>query len=179
MSNSKMAPATVNPEKTILKKMPVTPFSKSRPFLPATYTAHKKTFSYIQHTGMIDSAYIIDDDEISTLLSATMLEEFSRSLRCFSSAEAAFTGISDAEESKVTPFVIFLDLNMPQMDGWGFLEAMSCWGEELRERCRVVILSSSINRDEIQRSGDYKAVINFISKPLDEHGLSAVINLLH
>ena len=127
---------------------------------------------------MLESFYIIDDDEISTFLTANMLEGFSKNLKCFSSAKTALQQIMVAEESKVLPFIVFLDLNMPLMDGWEFLEAVNHWRDTLRERCIVVILTSSINEAEIKRSGAYEPVIKFVSKPLDEEGIASIYSLL-
>ena len=70
------------------------------------------------------------------------------------------------------PEIIFLDLNMPGMDGFAFLDALKARNGSLSDKLKVVILSSSIDVKDISRSKEYKTVINFISKPLTFDALS-------
>ena len=66
--------------------------------------------------------FIIDDDPISSFLTETLLqmEDFSEQIVTFSSAEASLNFLNEDIEANV-PEVIFLDLNMPSMNGWQFL----------------------------------------------------------
>ncbi|MCC9166626.1 response regulator [Pontibacter harenae] len=128
---------------------------------------------------MIESTYIVDDDKISTFLTEHILEGFSKELKCFSSAEAALEEIITVEaERKTHPFVVFLDLNMPIMDGWDFLEAISLKQERLKNRCKIVILTSSIDEEEKRRSAEYNLVLKFLSKPLDKSGLASIQDMI-
>jgi CheY-like chemotaxis protein len=65
-----------------------------------------------------------------------------------------------------SPTLLFLDLNMPVMDGFAFLDALDAKNSSVSEQLKIVILSSSIDSKDISRSKEYKTVINFISKPL-------------
>ena len=64
------------------------------------------------------------------------------------------------------PDVIFLDLNMPVMDGWEFLDSFNSFFKELNTR--IYILSSSIDSRDIARSKRYNLVKGFIAKPLTD-----------
>lgn len=129
---------------------------------------------------MIESTYIIDDDAISTYLTEAVLEneDFSERLVCFSSAELALQEIPVREQTSASPFVIFLDLNMPVMNGWDFLDTFSLRQDIPQNRCKIVILTSSIDEEEICRSKGYPLVVSFLSKPLSHESIVAVKELL-
>lgn len=127
---------------------------------------------------MIENTYIIDDDEISSFLTETALEGFSKNLKCFSSATVALNEIVALEKAGTLPFAIFLDLNMPVMDGWSFLNAVAHQEASFKERCKIVVLSSSIDKVEIYRASTNNLVMSFVSKPLDEAGIASIKKLL-
>ena len=64
------------------------------------------------------------------------------------------------------PDVIFLDLNMPGMDGWDFLEEYQGLPTEFLQKCKLYILSSSIDPSDKSKSLSYECVADFITKPL-------------
>ncbi|MCC9137430.1 two-component system response regulator [Pontibacter silvestris] len=128
--------------------------------------------------GIIENTYIIDDDAISSFLTENVLEGFSKNLKSFSSAKVALEEIFAFEKAGTSPFAIFLDLNMPVMDGWTFLNAVAHQHESFKKRCKIVILSSSIDKAELCRANKNQLVLCFISKPLDEAGVATVKALL-
>jgi CheY-like chemotaxis protein len=72
------------------------------------------------------------------------------------------------------PDVIFLDLNMPNMDGWTFLEEFRKFPDWSVKKCQVYILSSSNDRYDIERSRSYEMVRDFITKPLTADKLQSL-----
>jgi len=72
--------------------------------------------------------------------------------------------ISDRPD--LLPDIIFLDLSMPVMDGWEFLEEYSQLRCNLRKNIALFIVSSSISPEEVERSKNYSAVTDFLIKPL-------------
>jgi response regulator of citrate/malate metabolism len=62
---------------------------------------------------------------------------------------------------------IFLDLNMPIMDGWEFLEHYENIYKDLNYQCRIFVLSASINPDDIQKAKNNHYVSEYFSKPLN------------
>ena len=72
------------------------------------------------------------------------------------------------------PQVIFLDLNMPVKDGFAFLDEFNTLAENIRQSCRIIVLSSSISPDDINRASANAYVIRYLNKPLAEKYLEAI-----
>ena len=123
----------------------------------------------------IDIACIIDDDPIFVFGVKKMMKlaNFCESLMIFKNGEEALnnlTAIIDA--GKKIPDVILLDLNMPIMDGWQFLDEFT--KIESHKLITVYIVSSSIDPRDRNRVKDYENVSNFIVKPIS---LESLINI--
>ena len=103
---------------------------------------------------------LIDDDPINNYVNKRLI------LRLFSVAEIAefLDAVSALEYLKTnTPELIFLDINMPEMDGWQFLEEY----RNYPNRTKVVILTSSIDPSDRMRSEQFDFVEGFFVKPLN------------
>jgi CheY-like chemotaxis protein len=123
--------------------------------------------------------YLIDDDMISLYLAEQVLqlEDFATDMQLFSTAEAALHSLVQHLPSQV-PQVIFLDLNMPTMDGWGFLQALEPYVPVLQHRCHIYILTSSLVLADTVRAQDYSLVAGVLNKPLDIAEVQAIKGLL-
>lgn len=87
--------------------------------------------------------------------------------------------ISDPAESENTyPGLIFLDLNMPVMDGWGFLDHFSKHILPFFKYTKVIIISNSIDHTDSEKLKQYHFVIDFISNPLSIEYLLKIKNSL-
>jgi len=119
--------------------------------------------------------YLIDDDVISLYLAEQVLElaDFAEDIRLFSTAESALNSLVEHLPTQL-PQVIFLDLNMPHMDGWDFLQALEPHAAALQGRCLIYILTSSLALADTARAKDFPLVAGVLYKPLDEQDLQAI-----
>jgi CheY-like chemotaxis protein len=69
------------------------------------------------------------------------------------------------------PDILLVDINMPQMTGWQFLEALG----QTPDSCRVYIFTSSIDPADRQRARDYANVVDYVVKPLTKERLSGLL----
>jgi CheY-like chemotaxis protein len=123
---------------------------------------------------MIQIAMCIDDDPIVLMLNDLILREqsFCGNLIKFDKAELALDYFEEqskcSKEAQVLPSLIFLDINMPVMDGWEFLEAFSSKFKQFHDTIKVIILSSSVNPADLEMAENDPLVIGFMPKPLGE-----------
>jgi CheY-like chemotaxis protein len=113
----------------------------------------------------------IDDDIVSQMLSKLILETaniFDNVLEAMNGEEAMklLNEIVANGNQKSFPEVILLDLNMPIMGGWEFIEAFSTYYSAFSEKTKIFILSSSINPIDSSKAKLEKLVSGFLPKPL-------------
>ena len=114
--------------------------------------------------------HLIDDDDIQNLINTRVIGIVDGGIEVvsFTSAEIALEGLRKKEE---LPRLIFLDINMPKMNGWDFLEVY----QKENRTVKVYMLSSSINNKDIEKSKQYSIVQGFISKPLVVEKLAEIL----
>lgn len=126
---------------------------------------------------------IIDDSEVDCYLSKSLLEvlEIAEQVDCVYSGVEALdyvlkTFSPAAIEEGIFPELIFLDINMPLMDGFEFLKALQAAKSIDHSKLYIVMLTSSINMDDIKKAADlWDLLKEYITKPLV---ISAVKNIL-
>jgi len=118
--------------------------------------------------------YLIDDDDLAIYLTENLLraEGFSNCICTFQSAQQALDKLVGKKQR--VPQVVFLDLNMPTMNGWQFLEALAPYQEALRGTCHIYILTSSLALKDLEKSRQYGLVAGLIHKPLDSEEIRAI-----
>ena len=122
---------------------------------------------------------LIDDDKITNLLNEKIILKngIAQSVNKYTDASVALKELKEAVEvsdNENIPDIIFLDINMPEMDGWKFLEELLNIPDMDFSKCKVIMLSSSIDIIDIQRSISYHVISNFITKPLTADKLKSV-----
>ncbi|ALL07882.1 response regulator [Pedobacter gandavensis] len=113
--------------------------------------------------------YLIDDDTIFVFLTRKTLQvaNLSTDLTVFEDGKKALLDLElSANQPELLPDVIFLDLNMPVLDGWGFLEEYSLLEPKMSKKIEIYIVSSSISPSELERSQRIPVVTDFLTKPL-------------
>jgi PAS domain S-box-containing protein len=125
----------------------------------------------------IKSVFLIDDDKITNFFHKNMLQKNSPFINIcsFLKAKDALDMLKKMGKNEL-PDLIFLDLNMPEMDGWQFLEALQQFPSDVKNELNVIILSSSIFEEDINQTQNYSLVRNFLSKPLSVNEWKKVVS---
>jgi len=117
-----------------------------------------------------NSVLLIDDDSIFNMISTKIIQvaKFAPKVNSYLDGTAALEELKHIIKTNPNEFpdVIFLDINMPEMDGWEFLDEFKKFPEFILKKCKVFMLTSSIDDQDIKKSKSYQIVYDFISKPL-------------
>lgn len=112
---------------------------------------------------------IIDDDEHYNALSKIIIRRSLKVARVqtFTEAEEGLNYIRQIfQENENEHAVLLLDINMPRVSGWDFLDRFDNFSATLKEKIKIYMLSSSIDSRDIHRAKENKHVADFYSKPL-------------
>jgi len=121
---------------------------------------------------------IIDDDSINNFLVTIILKQLSSNsdVEDFTDPEVALEYLLNLEIDDYTGLVIFLDLNMPILNGWDVLDKLSArFGEKLPSNAELYIVSSSDIQEDKFRSKIYQLVTGYLTKPLKMDGIQTII----
>lgn len=120
---------------------------------------------------------VIDDDPINNLLCSKNIKRTVKEadVLTFTDAELGLDYLkSNFNDPNTGKTILFLDLNMPTMSGWEFMEEFEKIETLIKEQVSVYILSSSINQTDKEKAENHPNIIDYIEKPL----LANVLNLL-
>lgn len=126
----------------------------------------------------IDIACIIDDDQIYVfgLKKLINLHNFCDNILVFKNGAEALKYMKPLlGSSDELPDVILLDINMPVMDGWQFLDEFTKIKPQLKKKITIYMVSSSIDEADLQKAQTYEDVTDFIVKPVKEMDLSKML----
>jgi CheY-like chemotaxis protein len=127
--------------------------------------------------GPIDLVMLVDDNDTDNFISKRIIEitKFAKRVEVKNSGKSALDYLRENEDSdEDLPNLIFLDINMPIVDGFVFLYEFEKFNDNIKDKCKVIILSSSDNKRDIDKIVNNNHVIKFITKPLTESALEEV-----
>lgn len=125
--------------------------------------------------------YIIDDDKIYRYVFERQLRKQDEQVTIaqFTNGATAFEAVQEASiKGKNIPSIIFLDLNMPIMNGWEFLDAFERIPESLQKQMHIFVVSSSINQKDMQNAKANPHVEDYLIKPVRPEQLKKILSAI-
>ncbi len=121
---------------------------------------------------------IIDDSTFDLRINSAIAShtKLFKQIVCFSSAETALDFLAEnISNPEIFPHIIFLDIQMPEMDGFEFLERYNTFPGDFKEKSHVIMISSTDDLRDIVRAESDKNVIKLLKKPLKIEELKALV----
>jgi CheY-like chemotaxis protein len=128
----------------------------------------------------IPAIILLDDEEIINLINKTVIRRsgYKGEIFDFETVDSALSFIRkllDENRSPTTPYLLLLDLNMPEFSGWDFLNNFLSLEEEEKKQFKIVILTSSVDPNDVTKSSKYKDITSFSIKPLTQKSFFKII----
>jgi len=123
------------------------------------------------------SVMLVDDNEIDNIINEKIIEanSFAEKILVFQTGQEALDYLKENQEKEnELPEIVFLDINMPIMDGFQFLNDFEQFSETVLEKCKIIMLSSSISPKDIDRAASSRYVKKYLNKPLNARYLEAI-----
>jgi CheY-like chemotaxis protein len=131
----------------------------------------------------LDCVLLIDDDRPTNFLHKKVIERtgLDVDVQALTSAQEALefltcSGKYEGTESTYRPGIIFLDINMPGMNGWEFMEAYHQLNANQKARIVVIMLTTSLNADDRERAMQDADIATFYHKPLKADMVMDLVN---
>lgn len=120
---------------------------------------------------------LVDDNELDNFINKKLVEadSFAAATTIHTSAQSALEYLkNNSSDGNQTPDLIFLDIMMPEMDGFGFLDAFDKLPDAVKSKSKIVMLSTSDSFKDLNRANQNKYVKRFLNKPLNASVLGAL-----
>ena len=117
---------------------------------------------------------LIDDNKIDNFVTQKILEKAGLGgnyIVANTAKEALRILNSNKDDIENLPDFIFLDINMPAVNGFDFLSQYENFPSALKDKCKVVVLSSSEKDEDVYEMLNNKLVLQYIAKPLTEEAI--------
>jgi CheY-like chemotaxis protein len=121
---------------------------------------------------------VVDDNQIDLYIAemVMMTTRFAEKIVCVGSAKEALDYLRPLYESPdELPNLIFLDINMPEMTGFDFLNEYRHLPENIRKKCIIMMLTTSLDERDRKQAAENEFVKRFLNKPLDQDKLTQLL----
>ena len=125
---------------------------------------------------------LVDDDEVYLFLMNKIIKELTTELKVTSllDGEEAIEYLSKCTDKNIdAPEVIFLDINMPFLDGWGFLEEFKKLKPKIQNNVNIYMVSSSNMQHDIEKASEFEELTGYVVKPLKEDKLVEIFTNIY
>ncbi|HEY9197229.1 MAG TPA: response regulator [Mucilaginibacter sp.] len=123
---------------------------------------------------------IIDDDQVHNFITETMIKKTEKNIGitvCLNGQEAIEKLLHIKANNGKLPEFILLDLAMPVMDGWGFLDEYNRLNIDSKGQSKIFVVSSSIFKRDIERALKHATVSQYISKPVSREVMHRILEV--
>lgn len=124
----------------------------------------------------MNTAIIIDDDRLFQTIVSKMMHMVNPELKLImcENGQSGLEALANiGGEAEMT--ILLLDINMPVMDGWSFLDVYGSLSLQIKEKIRLYMVTSSTDPDDILRAKENPDVINLYIKPLSMEDIKSIL----
>lgn len=120
---------------------------------------------------------LVEDDPITIMVCERIIKMtfFAEKITSCENGKIAIDFLFSVRNKDTMPKIIFLDINMPVMNGWDFLEELDRVIFDFKEVPRIYLLSSTVDPEDYTKARKYSLVRDFISKPLSKEALEKIV----
>lgn len=119
---------------------------------------------------------LVEDDPITIMVCDRIIKmtSFAEKVKSCENGKIAIDYLAALSENELIPTIIFLDINMPVMNGWDFLEEFEKIKARFTSLPRIYLLSSTVDPEDYKKAKNFSLVQDFISKPLSKEALQTI-----
>ena len=121
--------------------------------------------------------WVIDDDMIYQIIIRKIIKKSTlfSGISTFSNGNEALNALKNIlENNEILPDIILLDINMPIMDGWEFMEEIMLMKSQINKQIAFYIVSSSIAVEDKHKAKTYPDILGYLSKPVTLDDMIAI-----